>query len=455
MGGSFLWQRQPSRALLGWIPLIALAFCWTGGCDSTLYVLGEVPLAGGGQGGDPLQECLPNGDLCGLDSQCCGNLCLAGRCTERSPSCGASGEDCTSPVECCSQACVEGTCATSCVSDQSACESSSECCSGLCEGNLCTPLTFRCGTAGNSCVQDSECCSGLCWEGRCDRDSSYCGQADESCEAGTDCCSGTCTIEEGRTLGICAANPTGPAFCTDGISGTLCGACNDCCSRLCVPYGARGILVCAQAQGCRQTGEICATDGECCGGDPESTLPGAGNVTCSIDPGSTFGICRNAMSCSSQGNVCHIQDYACGVSAASNKCCGADGADGECVLDQLGVPRCDGLAGACQEAGADCAFDGDCCEGSCLPSAEGKLTCTDLGACLEAGLSCSATSECCPGALCEKQSDSSFGICDSSVHSVTCSLMGQLCGGELPACCGDAICGTSGRCEVPLPDAAE
>lgn len=455
MGGSFLRQRLRSRALLGWMPVLGLAFFLIGGCDSALYVLGEVPSALGGQGGEaPLSECTADEEPCSLDAECCGSLCLAGRCTDRSSACGAIGDPCGSAIDCCSQGCVEGACSSSCVSDQSECESSAECCSGLCESGLCTPLTSSCGTAGNACVQDSQCCSGLCWEGRCDRDSSYCGQTEESCEVGTDCCSGTCTIEEGRSLGVCAQSPTGPSNCTDGIAGTLCDACNDCCSRLCVPYGARGILVCAQAEGCRQTGEICASDVECCGGDPNSSLPGAGNVSCSIGSGSTFGICRNAMSCSPQGNVCHIQDYACGVSAAANKCCAADGEEGVCSLDALGVPRCNGLGETCQALGADCAYDGDCCEGACLPSGSGQLTCAEPAACVDEGLRCTATSECCPGALCEKQSASSFGICDSSRHPVTCSLSGQLCGGGFPECCGEASCSTSGRCEVPPSDAA-
>src|SRR5690606_804575 len=119
------------------------------------------------------------------------------------------------------------------------------------------------------------------------------------------------------------------------------------------------VSICQGASGCRQTGEICAADDECCGGSSDSALPGAGNVVCVIDEDATFGVCRNAISCSPQGNVCHIQDYVCSVSAASNRCCGGDDAPGACILDEAGIPRCNGLPDECLAIGSACAMNED------------------------------------------------------------------------------------------------
>jgi hypothetical protein len=304
-------------------------------------------------------------------------------------------------------------------------------------------LTDLCVTSGNSCTENEQCCSGLCSGDRCDIQSSFCTQSNDICSADLECCSGVCNFGTDGTWGQCAEPPAGPANCT-GIAGTLCEECNDCCSRLCVPFGDTGITVCQQAQGCRQTGEICQADTECCGGDADSELPGAGNVSCERAEGEDFGVCRNAMSCSPQGNACHLKDYACSVSAAANKCCAADGAEGECVLDDQGVPRCDGLSGACVEGGGSCAFDLDCCTSRCLPDAGGQLRCADAPTCQSAGQSCSSSADCCPTTMCQRLMNAPFGVCTSQ-GALDCAISGQLCGDDQPACCGEFSC-ENGRC---------
>lgn len=454
MSALFLRHRHVLRALFLLVVGATVLTLGVGGCETRTFVLGDLGVEETGQGGDPSANCSADGAECVFDAECCGNLCLEGVCTVRSPACRASGGSCSNGFDCCSRACVEGTCAEACVDDAAECTSDEECCSGTCASGRCTPLSNTCSTSGNGCSGDNDCCSGLCWQERCDADGSFCMQERDACRTATDCCSGTCAIEGGAALGTCAPAPTGPSFCSDGIAGTLCETCNDCCSRLCVPYGTRGIFVCAMAEGCRQTGEICVSDAECCGGDAESGLPGAGNSGCQKDEGEVYGICRNAMSCSPQGNVCHIQDYACGVSAAANRCCGPGGSDGECVLDSQGIPRCDGLGGVCLDDGASCAFDGDCCSGTCSASPSGALLCGTSAACLPLGDSCSASSECCPGTSCERDTGEPFGSCAESESSVSCSLVGQLCGGAFPACCAHSTCGASGRCEVPVEESA-
>lgn len=416
------------------------------------FVLGDLPEEDGF--GGSVGSCLPDGDVCSLDRECCGNLCFESTCQVRSPACQATGETCDEAFDCCSLSCVDGLCADACAGDSDSCERDEECCSSTCQDGACLPLTDRCGTSGNNCVTNGECCSGLCWQGTCDADGSYCAQTDDACRSGTDCCSGVCTVEPGRVLGTCSAPPSGAANCQGGIAGTLCSECNDCCSRLCVPYGARGIFVCALAEGCRQTGELCAEDEECCGGDATTDLPGAGNVRCDKLDDAAYGVCRNAISCSPQGNVCHVQDYACGVSAAANKCCAAEGQTGTCRLDGQGVPRCDGLGGVCREDGAACAMNEDCCSGSCLPDEDGLLGCTSTAACFADGETCTAPSECCPGTTCSRVDGMSFGVC-SEDGAVACSLVGQLCGGAFPECCTNSSCGPDGRCQVPMVEEAQ
>lgn len=263
----------------------------------------------------------------------------------------------------------------SCVDDEAPCSLNEECCSGLCEDEACSPLNNACKTSGNSCQRSDDCCSGLCAGGTCSPASSYCSQEGDSCQVGGDCCSGTCLIVGDHLQGTCDAVPQGPSNCSKGIAGSLCDDCNDCCSRVCAEYGDGATKICLMAEGCRQTGELCNSDAQCCGGDPDSGLPGAGNVSCEIQEGATWGICRNAMSCSPQGNVCHIQDYVCTVSAAPNRCCSEEGNEGVCILDEGAVPRCDGLAGNCREEGASCSMNNDCCSGSCLWSDDVGYVC--------------------------------------------------------------------------------
>jgi hypothetical protein len=163
------------------------------------------------------------------------------------------------------------------------------------------------------------------------------------------------------------------------------------------------------------TGDLCRKDSDCCGGDPNSGLPGAGNVVCEIDPGKVVGLCRNPTSCNPQGNVCHYQNYACSISSARSDCCGATGASKMgCQLDALGVPRCNGLGTACQASGDACASAADCCNGMrCIPDSAGALHCGDT-ICEPSGGNCTINGDCCPGTLCVRPSGSTVGTCNGS-----------------------------------------
>jgi hypothetical protein len=242
------------------------------------------------------------------------------------------------------------------------------------------------------------------------------------------------------------------------------------------------------------TGDLCRKDEDCCGGDEDSGLPGAGNVSCEIEPGSTIGICRNPMSCNPQGNVCHYQNYACSISSARANCCGALGAmsDG-CQLDALGVPRCNGLGDDCRHAGDTCASQADCCDAApCVPDAQGVLRCGGPG-CVMRGGSCTINGDCCPGSLCIRPPGSTQGVCNGDTGGTggsggmgggagsgaggnagaaagmggaggapsggtgggggsggrVCSEYGQMCSGNSD-CCNAVPC-TGGLCRFPPP----
>jgi hypothetical protein len=238
------------------------------------------------------------------------------------------------------------------------------------------------------------------------------------CAHANDCCTGSCTIADGATLGTCAEQPAGPAFCT-GVDGVLCGSCGDCCSRLCAPFGPTGVKICQPANGCHVTGDLCRRNQDCCGGTIDDTLPGYGNVICDVPEGADIGLCRNPSNgpgpggaCNPQGNVCHYKDYVCDISSARANCCGGLGAKGGvCQLDPLGIPRCNGLGDTCREAGDTCASTDDCCDNKpCVPDTDGVLRCGS-GVCEKSGGSCTINADCCPGSVCLRPPGSTIGTC--------------------------------------------
>lgn len=317
---------------------------WALGCGKTERIVGVVGRGGAGP------VCEQEGARCGSANQCCGGTCLAGWCR------------------------------ASCISDDMPCDDSVSCCSGTCsEQGVCEARSKSCKTEGNDCQEGGTCCSAYCEAGRCSTKSSFCRQEQEICVEDDQCCSLSCDKADGDSLGSCASVPRGPTNCSQGVAGNVCDSCNDCCSRLCLPYEDTGLSICVAASGCRQTGELCLGDAECCGGDPESGLPGAGNVQCVRETTAQVGVCRNALSCSPHGNACHLQDYQCSISAAANKCCDAEGgAEGRCVLDSQGVPRCSALLeGTCRTAGETCGMDEDCCGRECRLGPSGGWTCQE------------------------------------------------------------------------------
>jgi hypothetical protein len=426
--------------------------------------------------------CSAFGLPCSSSFDCCSGLCdnASHVCASQINLCQQAGLACSASTDCCSMTCIDRLCgAEQCVSDQGACSADGQCCSQTCGAGACQPLNLACRTAGNACSANDECCSKLCKSGVCAVGSSYCIQGGDVCARASDCCSGICTVQAGSTVGTCGAPMATPANC-DGVEGTVCGDCGGCCSRLCAPYGPTGVKICQPASGCRVVGELCLEDKDCCGGAPNSDLPGAGNGSCDRSDGGIVGRCRNVQSCSPQGNICHYKDYTCAISSAPNKCCDGVGNSGVCQLDTLGVPRCNGLGTSCRLAGEQCALADDCCDHvPCVRDTQGVLRCNADGPCMNRGGACTINADCCPGSICLRPEGSTSGSCGTPATEGTggtsgaggaaltagaagiagstsieqggspwCSEYGQICK-TASDCCASIPC-TQGTCFQPI-----
>ena len=444
-----------------------------------------------GSSGAPPALCGQYNEPCANDEDCCSEYCNPDTdlCDTRLIECLPADAACHSSIDCCNLSCVAGFCSDQqCISDNQECSEDGRCCSGTCTDGACEPLNLSCLTGGNECSDHDQCCSGLCLDGVCELGASFCVQSGDLCTRDTDCCSATCNVGD-NGLGICGEVPSGSTRCT-GVEGMLCQDCNDCCSRLCVPYGPYGVFVCQPAQGCRILGDLCREDRDCCGGDPDSPLLGAGNVECQKeDPNQPLGVCRNPRSCNPQGNVCHYNDddYPCSSSSAPNDCCGdPGGGEGFCRLDPLGVPRCNPGEDQCVVTGDICSNSMDCCdEVPCVPWDDGLLHCgvpDNPDECVPLDGPCTVDADCCPPWMCIRPVGSTVGYCGQPPNvppptggaggqggqpstggqagqpstggqagappQDTCALYGQICS-ENGDCCNNVPC-TDGMCKFPI-----
>jgi hypothetical protein len=236
----------------------------------------------------------------------------------------------------------------------------------------------------------------------------------------------------------------------------VCGG--ECCSRSCAPYGPTGVLVCQPPSGCRPTGEICMTDGDCCGAPG---VPGGnGSVRCSKADGAPVGRCDNGNACRPAGAVCKLATTSC--NAENNCCAGNVNQDPTvCQQDLLGIPRCTG-AGDCSEAGSragqPCSTSADCCGLPCLPNAQvgdGGSPFVCGTSCVPTDGACTTDADCCSGLPCKAPPGSTQGRCgeinipDSGTDGGSCSYYGQDCSTGAD-CCNNIPC-YNGRCVSPPP----
>jgi hypothetical protein len=422
--------------------------------------------------GDLAIGCHQLGESCSGNGDCCsGTLCdTSAKVCIKPIVCGNLGDPCTSPSECCGLTCTASKCGA-CTFDFLACTQDAECCSGQCVNNACKPLATACRTSGNPCTVvdggtgtdagSGNCCSGLCKDGICSLQASYCTQVGDVCFSNADCCTGLCSKSSATALtGICGDLKLSVSCTIDGLK---CNGCGDCCSRLCAPYGSSGVRICQPASGCHVYGDLCRKNSDCCGGElPDSGLPGAGLVQCSLIAGAGgLGYCDHPKAsngdtntCNPEGDVCHFQNYACSGSSTRNNCCACVASKECCVLDSLGIPRCNAInpadGGTCVALGGNCTFSSECCGGvPCVPNASGQLVCgygTDGGSCVPAGGPCTTTADCCSGITCIIPTGSLQGTCtnltppsaDMSAPQSVCSEIGQSC--DTNPCCNGLDC---------------
>jgi hypothetical protein len=395
-------------------------------------------------------------------------------------SCLKFGAGCSINGDCCSGDCSGGTCTyPACTSDGVGCAVNGDCCSQSCTGGKCAALNTTCSTLGNGCTANAQCCSALCSGGTCQA-SSFCGQSGDACATGADCCTGSCTVASGKTLGTCSATPpAGPANC-GMVDGVLCGGTGPdggivyidsglpqcgggCCSRACAPFGPTGVLVCQPASGCHVVGDLCTSDGDCCG---SAGLPGGSGmaVTCVIGSPGALGVCRLPSGCKPDGDVCKLKTMSCNSSC--DCCAGNCETMDTCKQDNVGVPRC--APAQCASAGSACASSASCCNGApCVPNpVDGgapRYMCSATQ-CVAACGGCSNNADCCPGTSCVTAPGSAQGVCGPcggtppgdagtappppDAGSGSCALYGQVCA-TTADCCGGVPC-TGGRC-IALP----
>jgi hypothetical protein len=331
---------------------------------------------------------------------------------------------------------------------------------------------------GNTCATHGDCCSKLCRSGVC-ASGSFCTQNGDVCAAHNECCGGLCDKAAGATLGTCGqTKPPGVPGCT--VAGVACGGVVDggggipecggeCCSRACAPHRS-GLLVCQPPSGCRPTGEICATNSDCCGA---VGFPGSSGVECSkANPSDPVGRCDNGQACRAAGAICKLATMSCN---AENNCCSGNVNQNPfaCQQDILGIPRCTMTGQPCSDggskAGQACATSADCCGLACVPNPgftadAGVPPFVCGGECIGRGGSCTTAADCCPGLPCTLPPGSTRGVCgpppsgdagppaDGSTSDVDipdgpkppCAEYGQVCTTKSD-CCNGVPC-TDGRC---------
>jgi hypothetical protein len=386
---------------------------------------GSAPSAGGTSN----PGCRPRGGECEFGSDCCSGQCndATGRCVQDLAACSPAGAACESGTECCTLHCDGGVCSSDpCEGDGQDCGGNSECCSGSCEGGKCADINgsaSSCSSAGNSCGGDSDCCSKLCVEGSCAIGSSFCVQTFDICTDSDQCCHGTCVIQEGANAGYCGTQVSSGSSCDNKlVTGEVCdGDCSLCCSRSCAAHPISGKKICQPPSGCRPSGELCRTDLDCCGGDPDADLPGAGNAHCEDINDQGIGRCKS-ISCTPQGGICKYDDadyvaFCGGNSTSPNNCCNFLGASSNCALDRLNIPRCDALS-ECRQDGESCATSDDCCGGvPCVQNEAGSFVCYDPpggGECVPSSGPCTIDGDCCRGSLCIRLPGEPSGVCGNT-----------------------------------------
>jgi hypothetical protein len=391
--------------------------CPTAGnaCCTNTCVGGKCAAIGGGTGdGGAGGSCETAGNTCSNNTDCCSGLCTNGTCNLASSYCIQTNDICYDSNDCCTGVCASPNANPVSASNPGTCalppSSGGVNCSGV-DGTLCDPSQVGCagGCCSHLCAPFGPTGVAICQQAQ------GCHVEGDLCRVNTDCCGGespdsgilgaglvVCsTSVNGGTIGVCMT-PTGSGgggntcvpegdVCHYNGAGYACSvsaARSDCCGpqspkftacRLdplgvprCLAYGLDDDGGVEGGTSCRQTGDTCATAGDCCNGTP--CVPNAqGQLTCAPTACiPTSGACTSSADCCS-GITCVL------APGAQQGTCSpitppppppADGGTTPTDSGTSGSPDAGGGLG-CSSLGQSCAALG-CCTG---------LTCSN-NACL-------------------------------------------------------------------------
>ncbi|MBI4701252.1 MAG: hypothetical protein HY744_08855 [Deltaproteobacteria bacterium] len=303
-------EAAPAEARSSWLTHFADYDC-LGNCTSATLCLDVPPL------------CLDVAAGCGRDLDCCGFSRGTGRCSVAGPCCCLpDGNACSGNAQCCNDNCQAGLCGgVACKQAGKPCANGFECCSGICDqaSGQCTDIA--CLPDGANCSENHDCCSGSCpidGQGAGTCTANACLADDEACAEANECCGLYC-LETGGPAKICSSGACLPddAICTPGDDAA-------CCSAYCDPSYGR----CGASVACAQIGEPCQLGSECCsqlctdgaclcqpGGGPCQNHGDCCSKSCNS------GKCAGDSTCKVGGEKCNSGDDCCSQQCSGGTCC--------------------------------------------------------------------------------------------------------------------------------------
>lgn len=365
-------------ACLALVPALFLAGCPSGGGTFIPKKDGGTDAAIEHPDGGPG----PDGGGCGMvnaacnngDKPCCQGLsCVNGSCFKPN-TCKNQGEGCLQTDVCCNGLLCNSfdSICEACGMSETRCTKTADCCNGFtCNlmTNFCQGMQV-CSQNGAACMLDADCCSGICnnFTAKC----ANCGSAvNAPCANDTDCCGGqgwTCNLQ----TNLCWQGP----MCKQ--NGQACNADGDCCGKLCNSFS----LTCAACGANVNTN--CGRDADCCTGQ---------GWTCNMQ---TFKCWQGAM-CGKQGVACaHTLECCQGFYCENAKCTNA--------------PMCKPLGGSCPPNDPMKPYDPQgylvCCDSDSMECISSKC-CIDKMYQVITEVKCHVNSDCCPMQTCNVQT----GMC--------------------------------------------
>jgi hypothetical protein len=323
--------------------------------------------AGGFSGAGGQSECLmKTGSRCVVGSNdCCpGLLCPAGQCCIDDYS-----YPCSENSECCGGSCVYNQslkykiCVTQprvdCnpVNSGEYCKNSGACCSNKCRpsyGSQRCMAIEGCSPIGEYCFASTDCCTGICDYGRCQaKPESGLPTVGEICDPNFGCQTGSslvCADTPEPDIQRCKERTGNPGTCVQ--LGSACLQSVECCRTTanedyghCLPptYGTAANGKYGTCQACREAGQYCKSEVDCCSGYSCNTKSACVAVSSGTGGSGSGGGSTSSASCAMSGQYCSgASSGSGGASGIGNttsapECCSGQGL----VCDQSQSPaRC-------------------------------------------------------------------------------------------------------------------